>query len=194
MIQPLLLIECADVKLCEYRMEDAERITSIAQENEVSKFLPDWSVSLSQRQIWMEHYEIPENQRFKAAVMEGKHPGQLRLRMVIIHKKNDEVIGWCCTGIKEEIGQREIMYAISSRYTNQGYASQATWGLRDYLFNHTSVQQLAALAHVHNVASQRVIQKSGFRYCFTRTLDAHPYYVYTLARSDWNSLHAKNHC
>ena len=57
------------------------------------------------------------------------------LKLGICKKTTNEFIGWCCTGIKDELLHRiEIMYAVSSEYHNNGYATKATKGLVDYLF------------------------------------------------------------
>ncbi|WP_245772883.1 GNAT family N-acetyltransferase [Paenibacillus catalpae] len=54
------------------------------------------------------------------------------------------------------------MYAISRQHRNKGYTTQAVKGMMDYLFQHTKIDSLIALAHIRNTASMRVIEKSGF--------------------------------
>ncbi|WP_339308187.1 GNAT family N-acetyltransferase [Paenibacillus sp. FSL L8-0435] len=168
MNQPILtdelIIDCKDIYLREYRIEDLEKLQEITWQPEVYEFLPGWNATIEDRSLWLTEYEIPENQRFKQAVMAGGYIGELYLRMAIILKENDEFIGWCCSGIKEELPapNREIMYGISKHYRNRGYTTQAVNAMTEYLFEHTNVEVLNAIALTTNQASNKVIQKCDF--------------------------------
>ncbi|GLX71227.1 N-acetyltransferase [Paenibacillus glycanilyticus] len=159
-------IECPAVYLREYTIDDLESLHALTWQPEIYEFLPGWNVSREQREEWFVHYELEENARFIQAVAEGGHVGDLRLRLGIIEKTSDEFIGWCCTGIKDELPEpeREIMYAISNKHRNKGYVTQAVKGMMEYMFQYTKIESLVALAHIRNLASARVIEKSGFTY------------------------------
>ncbi|MEB9982046.1 GNAT family N-acetyltransferase, partial [Bacillus cereus] len=96
-------------------------------------------------------------------------------------------IGWCCTGMKEELPSpnREIMYAISNEYQNHGYATKATKGLIDYLFKETNLNVLNAIALINNVASNKVIEKCGFIYKSQQRIENQIYNHYILRKSEW---------
>lgn len=149
--------------------------------------MPDWDVPKEQRLDWLFNYEIPENQRFIQAVMEGGDIGDIRLRLGIILKETGEFIGWCCTGIKDELlePKREVMYAISKDHRSQGYTTQAAQGLIKYLFENTHVEEVCALALVHNVPSNKVIQKCGFVWSNILEMDGMPYNSYTIHKNTW---------
>ncbi|MCM3626025.1 GNAT family N-acetyltransferase [Paenibacillus glycanilyticus] len=157
-------IDCEAIYLREYAIEDLESLHALTWQPEIYEFLPGWNVSREQREEWFVHYELEENQRFIKAAAEGGDVGDLRLRLGIIEKSSGEFIGWCCTGYKDElpVPEREIMYAISNQYRNKGYTTQAVKGMIAYLFQHTRIDSLVALAHIRNAASMRVIEKSGF--------------------------------
>jgi [ribosomal protein S5]-alanine N-acetyltransferase len=125
------MIECKDIFLREYRIEDLDELYTLTQQSEILEFLPSWNAPKEQRLDWLLNYETIENKRFLKAVSEGGNIGQLRLRLGIISKETGEFIGWCCTGIKEELPppNREIMYAISNNHTNKGYTTQAAQGI-----------------------------------------------------------------
>ncbi len=91
------------------------------------------------------------------------------------------------TGIKEELPSpnREIMYAISSEYQNNGYATKATKGLIDYLFKKTNVNVLNAIALIKNVPSNKVIEKCGFTYMSQQTIENRLFNHYVLSKSEW---------
>lgn len=159
-----LIIDCKDIYLREYRLEDLKKLQEITWQPEVYEFLPGWNATIEDRSLWLTEYEIPENQRFKQAVVAGGDIGDLYLRMAIVLKENDEFIGWCCSGIKDELPapNREIMYGISKHFRNRGYTTQALKGMTEYLFEHTNVEVLNAIALTTNPASNKVIQKCNF--------------------------------
>lgn len=111
-----LIIEATAVVLRPYRVDDVDAIYGLTQEAAVREFLPDWNVPKTQRRHWLVHYEIPENARFLAAVAAERHIGDLRLRLAITERGTGEFVGWCCTGIKEELPppNREVVYAVAS--------------------------------------------------------------------------------
>ncbi|MED5018907.1 GNAT family N-acetyltransferase [Paenibacillus chibensis] len=175
-------IECKDIMLREYQVLDVEALYALTQQPEIKQFLPDWDVPLEQRIDWITHYETVENRRFLQAVKEDGRIGDMTLRLGIILKETGEFIGWCNTGIKEELEKpnREIMYALSNRYTRRGYTTQAVQALSQYLFDHTDVIVLNALALTHNQASNKVIQKSGFEAAGTIRIEDAEYHHYKL--------------
>ena len=183
----LFRIDCGDIYLQEFTVKDAESIYKIANQPEVAKFLPDWKSTKEQRVDWVVNYEIPENKAFLHAVRITTNIDDHILKLGIFKKTTNEFIGWCCTGIKDELPapNREIMYAVSSEYHNNGYATKATKGLVDYLFEKTNVDVLNAIALINNVASNKVIEKCGFIYKRQQKIENQIYNHYILRRSEW---------
>jgi RimJ/RimL family protein N-acetyltransferase len=177
-------IECEDILLREYKVEDLDAIFKITHEPEIRQFLPGWDVSREQRLEWLTNYEIVENRQFLQAVHDGGDVGQLRLRLATVLKETGECIGWCNTGPKEELPppNREIMYGISNRYYNKGYTTQAVRALIQFLFRNTKELELSAVAVVHNHASNKVIQKCGFTYMGEIELEQERHHLYKLRR------------
>ncbi|MGX1828423.1 GNAT family N-acetyltransferase [Paenibacillus taichungensis] len=179
-----LIIECKDIYLREYRLEDLEKLQEITWQPEVYEFLAGWNAAVEDRALWLTQYEIPENQNFKQAVLAGGDIGDLYLRMAIVLKENDEFIGWCCSGIKDELPapNREIMYGISKHFRNRGYTTQAVKGITQYLFENTNVEVLNAIALLTNQASNKVIQKCNFEYLNMIEIENEPYNHYQLLK------------
>ncbi|MGH4121782.1 MAG: GNAT family N-acetyltransferase [Clostridium sp.] len=92
--------------------------------------------------------------------------GDQWLNLGILLKETNEFIGWCCTGPSDELSKtnREIGYAISKYHRNKDYTTQAVQAQIKYLFDKTNIEVVNAMALTHNVSSNRVIQKCGFRY------------------------------
>ncbi|MED0905644.1 GNAT family N-acetyltransferase [Bacillus cereus] len=183
----LFRIDCGDIYLQEFTIQDAESIYKISNQPEIEKFLPDWKSTKEQRVHWIINDEIPANQAFLDAVKTRSNIAVHSLQLGIFIKDTNEFIGWCCTGIKEELPSpnREIMYAISSEYQNNGYATKATKGLIDYLFKNTNVDVLNAIALINNVPSNKVIEKCGFTYISQQTIENQLYNHYLLSKSEW---------
>lgn len=177
-------IECEDILLREYMVEDLDAIFKITHEPEIRQFLPGWDVPREQRLEWLTNYEIVENRQFLQAVQNGGDVGQLRLRLAMVLKETGECIGWCNTGLKEELPQpnREIMYGISNQHYNKGYTTQAVRALTQFLFQYTNACELSAVAVLHNYASNKVIQKCGFKYVGEIELEQERHHLYVLRK------------
>ena len=64
----LFTIDCGEILLREFRIEDADAIYELTSQPEVYEFLPDWRSAREQRLDWVTNYEIPDNQDFLANV------------------------------------------------------------------------------------------------------------------------------
>ncbi|WP_433772257.1 GNAT family N-acetyltransferase [Bacillus wiedmannii] len=183
----LFRIDCGDIYLQEFSTKDAESIYKISNQPEIENFLPDWKSTKEQRVNWIINDEIPANKAFLDAVKTKSNIDGYSLKLGIFMKDTNEFIGWCCTGMKEELPSpnREIMYAISSEYQNNGFATKATKGLIDYLFKNTNVDVLNAVALINNVPSNKVIKKCGFIYTSQQMIENQLYNHYQLNKSEW---------
>lgn len=150
------------------------------------EFLPDWRSTREQRLDWVTNYEIPDNEEFLDAV---PNIDEAFLKLGIVLKETGEFIGFCNTGIKEELSEpnREIAYAISKHYRNRGYTTQAVKGLVKYLFENTDTEQLNTVVLPRNVASNKVIQKCGFCFSGEVEIEDQLHYHYTLYKEEWKS-------
>ncbi|GGA60064.1 N-acetyltransferase [Ornithinibacillus halotolerans] len=177
-------IDCGDILLREFRVEDADAIYELTSQPEVYEFLPDWRSTREQRLDWVTNYEIPDNKEFLDAV---PNIGEHWLKLGIFLKETGEFIGFCNTGIKEELEEpnREIAYAISKFHRNKGYTTQAVKGLVSYLFENTTVEQLNTVVVLQNKASIKVIEKCGFQYVGDIDIDEQLHHHYKLLKKDW---------
>ncbi|WP_245805844.1 GNAT family N-acetyltransferase [Bacillus alkalicellulosilyticus] len=102
-------------------------------------------------------------------------------------KENDQLIGFCNTGIKEELSlpNREVAFAISKHYRNKGYTTQAVKGLMKYLFEKTNVEQLNAVVLPQNIASNKVIVKCGFHHSRDVEIDNQEFYHYKIFKEEF---------
>ncbi|PFN04242.1 GNAT family N-acetyltransferase [Bacillus cereus] len=187
----LFRIECGDIYLQEFSIKDADSIYRISNQPEIFNFLPDWKSTKEQRVDWVTNYEIPANKEFLAAAINTSNIDGHFLKLGVFIKETDEFIGWCCTGMKDELPSpnREIMYAISSEYQKKGYATKASKGLINYLFTNTNLDVINAIALINNVSSNKVIGKCGFTYLSQQTIENQLYNHYILNKSEWIENH-----
>lgn len=153
--------------------------------------MPDWKSTKEQRVDWVTNYEIPANKAFLDAAVNTSNIDVHFLKLGVFIKETNECIGWCCTGIKDELPSpnREIMYAISSEYQKKGYATKASKGLINYLFTNTNLDVINAVALINNVSSNKVIEKCGFTYLNQQTIESELYNHYILNKSEWMENH-----
>ncbi|MGD6843318.1 GNAT family N-acetyltransferase [Bacillus infantis] len=185
--EELFRIDCEDIYLQEFSIDDAINIYRISNQPEIFKFLPDWKSTKEQRIDWVTNYEIPANKAFLDALKKTSSIEGHFLKLGVFIKETNELIGWCCTGIKDGLPKpnREIMYAISNEYQGKGYATKASSGLIDYLFTNTNAENLNAVALINNVSSNKVIEKCKFTYQGQLTIGNERYNHYILSKSVW---------
>ncbi|MDF2036077.1 GNAT family N-acetyltransferase [Cytobacillus oceanisediminis] len=182
-----IMIDCGEIILREYRMEDVTALYEITLQPEVNEFIPGAQATLEQRINWMENYEIPANKKFRSSMPDLKDAGFLNLGIIL--KETGEFIGFCNTGIKDELPEpnREIGYAISKHYRNKGYSTLAAKGLMVFLFEKTVLETLNAVALTSNSSSIRVLQKCGFQLAGEMEIDGEQYFHYIIRKRDWTS-------
>ena len=82
----------------------------------------------------------------------------------IIEKKDRTEIGWAAHYVSApNFGWIEIGYTIVPSERNKGYGTEAIQILVDYLFLTRDVVRIQAVVHVGNTASQRALEKTGFK-------------------------------
>lgn len=85
------------------------------------------------------------------------------LRMHIFHRETGAFIG--STGLHRinwEVPKFEIGYWIDTRYSGQGYITEAVKGLTDFSFRELHAQRLEIRCDSKNVKSRKVAERLGF--------------------------------
>ena len=99
-------------------------------------------------------------------MLEGclRHPDQWDWYAIWMIEKTDgtHVGDLCFKGLREN-GIAEIGYGILEEYRRQGYAAEAVQAACRWAFQHAEVKSLEAETETENAASQRVLEKCGFR-------------------------------
>lgn len=182
-------ILCDDLSLQTFQLEHLDAIYNLTLEPEIRTFLPDWISTKEQRLEWMIKYDIEENKHFIEALPNIANLKDDPLRLAIVLRESNEVIGWIVSGFKEELAppNREIGYAISNQHTGKGYATQAARALIEFLFEKSDTESLVATARTYNEPSNRVLKNCGYRFEGTLEIDKEPYNCYRMTKSEWLS-------
>ena len=93
-----------------------------------------------------------------------RHPDQWDWYAIWMIEKTDGThIGELCFKGLRENGFAEIGYGILEEHQRQGYAAEAVRAACRWAFGHAEVKSLEAETDAENAASQRVLEKCGFR-------------------------------
>jgi RimJ/RimL family protein N-acetyltransferase len=89
----------------------------------------------------------------------------LEMKAFIIEKKDGTKIGLVSHfNMLAPYGKmQEIGYALVPSERGKGYCTEATQLMLDYLFLSKDIDRIQATTHVGNVASQKVLEKAGFK-------------------------------
>ena len=138
-----------------------------------------------------EYESLEQSSRTEIEKEFEKNP--FEMKDFIIEKKDGSKIGWVCHFYMLHLGMKllEIGYVLVPSERGKGYCTEAVKILVDYLFLLKDTMRIQAFTSVINVASQKVLEKVGFKRegtmrkgCFVRGewTDA---YLYSILREEW---------
>ncbi len=85
------------------------------------------------------------------------------LRLLLFHKQTGEFIG--SSGLHRidwEVRKFEIGYWMDSRYTGQGYMTEAVKGICEFAFEHLHARRLEIRCNPRNIRSRKIAESSQF--------------------------------
>jgi [ribosomal protein S5]-alanine N-acetyltransferase len=130
------------------RYEDAEEIFyTYASKTDVTKYLS-----------WPTHQSIEDTKTFLRYAVESWELG-LDFSYSIRLKDSHQLIGGF--GAINETGKIQFGYAISPIHWNKGYTTEACRKMMEVLKGFTQIYRIATFVDTENIASIRVLEKSG---------------------------------
>jgi len=85
-------------------------------------------------------------------------------RWAIFNREDNDFIGACrLEPTKQNAQCVELGYVLHQKYWGKGMGSELVKNLVDYAFNKTDTDKVLAFTHLSNFASQRVLEKTGFK-------------------------------
>lgn len=114
-------------------------------------------------------------------------------RWAVIEKASGQFIGWAGLKlVRRETNRHTNFYDVGYRFIRsawgKGYASEAAKVSVDYAFQHFDIDTLYGMADLENLASNKVLKKSGLRQTAIFDFEGIPHSWHELHRSDWERM------
>lgn len=145
------------------REHEEDRIRGILIETERLRLYP---ASREQMEAMIASEQEKELRKAYCEMLDGclRHPHQWEwYAMWVMELQNGARIGDLCFKGPGENGAAEIGYGVLEEYQRQGYATEAVRAVCRWAFRHSELKSLEAETDAGNAASQRVLEKCGFR-------------------------------
>jgi [ribosomal protein S5]-alanine N-acetyltransferase len=142
--------------LRDFVQDDWDALNAIVTDPAVTRFMHFGSWDEAKRRQWLARM-----------VEEASHPHPYTDNWAITMRSSGQLIGWLFIGASREVaeaGTRGCGYALDARFWGQGYLTEALRAALTYEFKVLGTQHIVAECDTPNIASARVMQKSGMVY------------------------------
>lgn len=95
-------------------------------------------------------------------------------RWAVILKETGEFIGWCGLKYTPELEETDLGFRFFRRFWGRGYATEAAQACINFGFSHFKLKRIVGRAMAANIASVRVLEKTGFKFEKEMEFEAHP--------------------
>jgi len=171
-------LETERLDLRQFTEKDAEALNSIANQNNVLNWMPDWKSTVEDTRKLIHYFAV----QYPLATKD-----KARIMFAVCLKAVDELIGMVGIGNKEEVDNEiEIAYFISENYAGMGYISEAAKAVSQWALAKLNPEYLIAIIEPDNLPSQKVIENCGYKQIETRMItnsgekEAKPFFYYRL--------------
>jgi len=152
--------------------------------------LPQFAEWANKPEVWGEYNPLRQMSRAEA---EKIFESPLELKPFIIEKKDGSKIGFVAHFyVLHPAGKLlEIGYSLVPSERGKGYCTEATQLIVDYLFLFKETMRIQAQTDLRNAASQKVLEKVGFkkegtvRKCIFIRGEWRDAYLYSILREEW---------
>ena len=106
-----------------------------------------------------------------------------------VHTKTDyEFIGWCGLKYIPEEDITDLGYRFLKSAWGKGYATEAAQYTLIYGLKNLKIKTITGRSHIDNVASIKVLEKTGMKFSKNEIVDGCPIKTYTLSLPDLNNI------
>lgn len=178
------------------RLETSRLILRKIEENDYIQAFNNWcnDYEVTKYTLWDKHNSIDETKQFFDSIISSYNEKQYK--WIIELKENHEVIGTIDISNKLiKYGTGELSYALSRKYWNKGYCTEASIKVLDYMFNECEMELIYAQFEELNIASGKVMEKIGMTkegILRSRIVDKdgirNSLIVYSITKDEYNTL------
>ncbi len=167
-----VILETDRLLLREYVEEDAEAFFNLNSNLEVLRFVPDKQLlNVEQaRQILIDH-PIADYRKYGFG------------RGACILKSTGEQIGFAGLKYLEESGEVDVAYRLMPSHWGVGLATEAALASVRFGFTDLGLNRIIGLVMPENIASVRVLEKTGLRYSESVSFWGHDFSKYVIEAS-----------
>ena len=151
------VLETSRLILREIQIEDFDDLFRMNSDPQIMKYVGDGSTRnqgqmLRELDMLMSHYV--------------RKPG-LGIWATIL-KENNTFVGASGLVYYDNTPEIEVGYRMLKEHWNNGYATEAAFGLLNYGFTSLRLKKIVSSAHVDNAPSRKVMEKIGMKYIDNR--------------------------
>ena len=147
------VLETRRLVLRQLRATDVDDIFEYASDPEVSRYT-----------LWDTHKTLDETRVFLSYIIEQHRRGE-GMVWAVTQRGTGKMIGTCGFGsFKHPRSRAELGFALSRRFWNQGLTTEAVAAVLGFIFGELKLNRVEARCDVENLASARVLEKSGMKY------------------------------
>jgi len=163
------ILETDRLLLREYVEDDAESFFKLNTHPEVVRFVPDKPLlNVEQARQTLIDHPIADYRRYGFG------------RGACILKSTGEQIGFAGLKYLNELGEVDVAYRLLPAHWGQGLATEVALASVRYGFAALGLKRIIGLVMPKNIASVRVLEKTGLRYSGTVTLWGHTFSRYVI--------------
>jgi RimJ/RimL family protein N-acetyltransferase len=164
-----VILETDRLLLREFVEDDAESFFKLNTDPEVMRFVPDKPLlNVEQARQTLIDHPIADYRRYGFG------------RGACILKSTGEQIGFAGLKYLDELGEVDVAYRLLPAHWGQGLATEVALASVRYGFAALGLKRITGLVMPKNIASVRVLEKTGLRYSGTVTLWGHTFSRYII--------------
>jgi len=164
-----VILETDRLLLREFVEDDAESFFKLNTDPEVMRFVPDKPLlNVEQARQTLIDHPIADYRRYGFG------------RGACILKSTGEQIGFAGLKYLDELGEVDVAYRLLPAHWGQGLATEVALASVRYGFAALGLKRIIGLVMPKNIASLRVLEKTGLRYSGTVTLWGHTFSRYVI--------------
>lgn len=163
-------IETKRLILRKFTLNDVEDVFNFSSNPDVTKYTGDLGFVKTHsdakniiENIWLKEYE-----KYGYA------------RLALVEKESQQVIGF--NGIKflDDFQMPDLGYRMLPEYWGQGYATESSQAIIDYIKVNMDIKELMAMTLKENIASQNVLLKLGFVHTHNQVANGIDVHIFNL--------------
>lgn len=106
-------------------------------------------------------------------------------RWAVCLNDTNAFLGWCGLKYHPKDDLVDLGYRFYREHWRYGYATEAAKACLNYGFNDLELERIVAHVHIHNLASHRVLLRSGMIYLKDFVYEGQPAKLYQLKKNEY---------